>query len=250
MSTLAEMVLRVDGTLREDDGDALAVELLARDWRALVKQARIETSMTKRFRFALLACSAKKADRPSPARALYVGDLFKLSLEIAERQAEKVLILSAKHGVVQLDHVLSPYDERLPTDKHRRATWGAIVATDLLRHFGVKNRADIKESTMIGERVLCLAPQSYVSAIGFMYGIRAWSMPLKGLGIGAQKQWLKTQLEMVRSESARPAPATSPAAREALHLMGGGEESPEVPATSSTSTNVCTQEPPCVASSR
>ena len=41
---LRDAVLRVDGTLREDDGDALAVELLASDWRKLVQLAKSATT--------------------------------------------------------------------------------------------------------------------------------------------------------------------------------------------------------------
>lgn len=153
------------------------------------------------YRFALLACSAGKLDRPAPARELYTGQLFRLSLQVAEALADTVLVLSAKHGVVTLDQVLAPYDLSLADlQKHQREHWGANVVTDLLRRFGVKDRASRHEGEAVGAGVLCLAPQSYVSALGFWY-VRP-AQPLKGLGIGQQKAALARMLK-----EAQPSPS-------------------------------------------
>lgn len=147
----------------------------------------------KPYRFALLACSAGKLDRPAPARELYTGQLFRLSLQVAEALADTVLVLSAKHGVVELEQVLEPYDLSLADlEKHQREQWGANVVTDLLRRFGVKDRTSRPEGVAVGADVLCLAPQSYVSALGFWYVCPA--QPLKGLGIGQQKAKLGQML--------------------------------------------------------
>lgn len=149
------------------------------------------------YRFALLACSAGKLDRPAPARELYTGQLFLLSLQVAEAMADTVLVLSAKHGVVTLDQVLEPYDLSLADlEKHQREQWGANVVTDLLRRLGVKDRTSRPEGVTVGAGVLCLAPQSYVSALGFWYVCPV--QPLKGLGIGQQKAKLAQMLAEAR----------------------------------------------------
>jgi hypothetical protein len=63
----------------------------------------------------LVACSRLKADRPLPARELYVSPLFRAARAYAERRygSECWLILSAKHGLVDPETVLAPYDVTL-----------------------------------------------------------------------------------------------------------------------------------------
>lgn len=179
----------------------------------------------KPFKFAILACSASKLRTAAPAKSLYVGKLFVLGYQYAERVAERVLILSAKHGVVEADRVLEPYDEKLPTDKHRRGIWGNGVATDLLRLLGVKDRTSVEEGRAIGATCLCLAPQSYVSAIGFQYVTGGWHQPLRGLGIGQQKQKL---IGLLRES--QPAPSLSSMVLELDRTFAGDAEAPfEVP---------------------
>ena len=71
----------------------------------------------------VVPCAADKADRPVAARELYVSDNFAHALRAAELEAidtervcgvsVKVMILSARYGLVELDQVLAPYDLRM-----------------------------------------------------------------------------------------------------------------------------------------
>lgn len=71
----------------------------------------------------VIPCGGAKLDRPAPARELYTGSMFRHTLTCVLAAAEKdetagfgrsrVLILSALHGLVQLDQVLEPYDLRM-----------------------------------------------------------------------------------------------------------------------------------------
>ena len=150
----------------------------------------------KPYALAIIACSASKLDKAAPARDLYTGALFKASLAVAEALSDRVVILSAKHGVLELDAVVEPYDVALASmDKSQRLIWGDMVARALLKVLGIKDRTNIKECEAASERVLCLAPGSYVKCIGHLYGRGKWSMPLEGLGIGQQKKHLATMLE-------------------------------------------------------
>lgn len=73
--------------------------------------------MTDHF---VVPCAAAKRDRPAPARSLYVSGHFRLVLAAAEAEAAattrdlgtpaRVWILSARHGLVDPDTVLAPYD--------------------------------------------------------------------------------------------------------------------------------------------
>ena len=71
---------------------------------------------------AIVACGQSKTDYPAPARELYTSSTFRLNLAAAEAIAGRVLVLSARHGLVELDQVLDPYD----------TTWGDDGETDVL----------------------------------------------------------------------------------------------------------------------
>jgi hypothetical protein len=62
----------------------------------------------------LLGCGKLKADAPCAARELYVGTLFQLRRQVAERSGLPWGILSAKHDLLLPGEQVAPYDERLP----------------------------------------------------------------------------------------------------------------------------------------
>lgn len=66
---------------------------------------------------AIIPCGQDKLDAPAPAADLYCGDMFRMSIaaarSIAEGDDAQVLVLSALHGLVQLDQVIAPYDLRM-----------------------------------------------------------------------------------------------------------------------------------------
>jgi hypothetical protein len=65
----------------------------------------------------VIPCGAAKADQPTAARDLYTGSMFRHTLAAAEANAAgedaRILILSALHGLVELDVVLAPYEQRM-----------------------------------------------------------------------------------------------------------------------------------------
>lgn len=71
----------------------------------------------------VIACGAAKAAAPRRARELYTGSAFRHFLGAAEAEAAatirdlgtdaKVLILSALHGLVELDETVAPYDVKM-----------------------------------------------------------------------------------------------------------------------------------------
>lgn len=65
----------------------------------------------------VIACGANKLSTTAPAADLYTSAHFALMLRAARRvatqQAGRVLILSALHGLVELDTQLAPYDVKM-----------------------------------------------------------------------------------------------------------------------------------------
>lgn len=70
------------------------------------------------MRLIVIPCSAKKLDHAAPARELYTGPLFRSALLAAEAlvragRADHVMVLSAEHGLLELDQLVEPYDRKL-----------------------------------------------------------------------------------------------------------------------------------------
>ena len=84
-------------------------------------------------RIGLVGCVKKKLDRPVPAKDLYVSPLFLGRRQYVERYCDRWFILSAKHGVLDPDAVIDPYDETLkdrPSEVRRRWTQSVLAALD------------------------------------------------------------------------------------------------------------------------
>lgn len=58
----------------------------------------------------VVGCGRKKLPIAAPARNLYISDRFRKSMALMCDLAAPFVILSAKHGVVEPDRVLEPYD--------------------------------------------------------------------------------------------------------------------------------------------
>lgn len=89
----------------------------------------------------VIPCGAAKLDQAAPARRLYTSPHFAHTLTAALAEAEaterdlgarsRVVILSAKHGLVGLDTLLAPYEM---TIAHPDRVSAAQVAQQLLEH--------------------------------------------------------------------------------------------------------------------
>lgn len=65
----------------------------------------------------IIPCGGKKVGHTTTARNLYTGSAFQLALATVEEAAAldgaRVLIMSAKHGLLELDDMVAPYDVKL-----------------------------------------------------------------------------------------------------------------------------------------
>ena len=134
-------------------------------------------------RIVLISCVSSKLDTRAPARELYISPLFKFNLAYAQSlKPDAIFILSAKHGLLALDAVVAPYNETLNTKKHADIrAWAATVLKEL------EKKTDTKKDEFIflaGERYR----RYLVPALAHV------QIPLAGLGLGRQLQFLKRAL--------------------------------------------------------
>ena len=79
-------------------------------------------------RIALVGCGAAKRDEACPARDMYTSAFFSLKRQYAE-QFDDWYILSAKHGLLDPDEVIDPYDQSI--EDVDTATWADQVEKHL-----------------------------------------------------------------------------------------------------------------------
>jgi len=134
---------------------------------------------------ALVGCSGPKLKHPAPARQFYTSQLFRSTLELAERRHDVVYVISAKHELVALDQVVAPYDLTMGNiAKEWRVIWGLRVWGSIVnRHQGVDRQIHV------------YAGKDYAQPIrsaGFHQA--TFHEPLAKMQVGQRLQWLKQQL--------------------------------------------------------
>lgn len=127
----------------------------------------------------LISCVSRKRTRRCKARELYVSTLFKKNLQYAMKLApHQIFILSAKHGLVELDDEIEPYDltlNDLPTVEIKR--WANSVLQQLAE------RTDLKQ-----DQFIFLAGTKYRRYL--IPHLAHVDVPLEGLRIGEQLRQL------------------------------------------------------------
>ncbi len=133
----------------------------------------------------LVSCVSKKRTVPSPAQDLYLSDWFLKASAYAKKVGDQWFILSAKYGLLAPDKVIEPYNVTLKTMPiGSRRLWAARVIQDL------------KPIVSLGDTVIFLAGDAYrENLITPIQNMRCQiSIPMQGLRIGEQMQWLNHQL--------------------------------------------------------
>lgn len=135
-------------------------------------------------RVALIGCGSQKAPTYSLARDLYVSPLFKATLAHAEAGGfDAVYIVSAKHGLLQLEDAVAPYDFTLDEmTRDDRAWWAHLVMCQVQRwHEGA-----VELSVFAGA--------AYVEPLRWQLPeFAGWTItePMSGLQVGERLHWLK-----------------------------------------------------------
>ena len=148
------------------------------------------------MKIGLVSCSQQKLSHPARAHLLYNSPLFKMSVTYAEQHCETVLILSALHGLVELDTVLKPYDRKLG-GKKERSTWAMRVAGSLVFRFGRDSELMILAGADYAVP-LTTALRTYdghTSKLGWTGWRGPIEEPLKGKMIGQRLSFLRLNTE-------------------------------------------------------
>ncbi len=131
----------------------------------------------------LISCVSMKQDHECKAQDLYISPLFKMNLAYARMQKpDAIYILSAKYGLVELEQVIPPYEQTLNTMKNGQVKDWAIDVIEQM-HGKVNFQTD---------EVIFLAGERYRKFLQPL--CRNHSVPLEGLGIGRQLQFLKNAI--------------------------------------------------------
>lgn len=129
------------------------------------------------MKIVVIPCGGAKLPTPAPASKLYTGSMFQdqLTTALTMVSASQVRILSAKHGLLELDQIVAPYDVKIG-DKE-------TIHTDTLADQLAKLGNEIELEGLL--------PKAYAAALR-----QAFQGTLKNhfdgtAGIGYQKQTLK-----------------------------------------------------------
>ncbi|MDY0129861.1 MAG: hypothetical protein RBR63_06715 [Methanosarcina vacuolata] len=93
----------------------------------------------------LISCVSKKLPYKAKVKELYVSTLFKYNLKYAKfLNPDKIFVLSAKYGLVNLEREIEPYDKTLNEMPSKEIMkWAACVINQ------IKKEADPKEDEFI-----------------------------------------------------------------------------------------------------
>lgn len=128
----------------------------------------------------LISCVNKKLDHRARAGDLYTSALFRYALQYAQRWSpDKIFILSARCGLVRLDEEIEPYNVTLNNMSVRgRKEWAKKVLQELCKNCDLER-----------DHFVILAGDKYREYL--LPHLRSYEIPLSGLSIGKQLQYLK-----------------------------------------------------------
>ncbi len=202
----AELFLRSQGTLSSPlvQFTAPTPEQEAADFKEEIGEVAADPRV-KSEKVVLIACCKQKGEKAAPARELYKSPLFKTRLEYAESlNPDRILILSAKHGLLELDQVIEPYDISMKgKSPEEKRNWARVAYN--------------KISTMLqptGSEFIFLTGKDYRTELSKLLGQHPdakITVPFEGLGIGAQLMDMKRAnaesdkagLKIVKGEGSR-----------------------------------------------
>ena len=141
----------------------------------------------------LISCVGEKNPQEPIAREFYSSDWFKKAIGWYDRKSEDAKnneklvmggILSAKHGLISFYKWLEPYEKTLnDMNVDQRQEWTKLVCKQFADKYPVTPK-----------KITILAGQKYREFLEpwlrFAYQGTEVDVPMKGLGIGQQKQWL------------------------------------------------------------
>jgi hypothetical protein len=115
----------------------------------------------------IIPCGRRKKSVPAPAGQMYLGPYFRSCLKtaLALTSKERVRVLSGKYGLLRLDQVISPYDQRI--DKR-----GAITLPEIIRQATAQRIIGATDVTVLaGQAYSNIILEIWPKAAAPLYGI-------------------------------------------------------------------------------
>ena len=140
------------------------------------------------MKIVLISCVSKKLDYKAKAKDLYISPLFRFNLRYAKSlNPDKILILSAKYGLVGLGDEIEPYDLTLNNMAiSERKEWAESIVKQL------DDKMNFENDEVILINVNVSNSKKYREYL--IPKIKNYKIPMKGLSIGRQLQFLKNEL--------------------------------------------------------
>jgi len=136
------------------------------------------------MKIVLISCVSKKLNKKSKAKDIYISPLFKHNLNYTySLNPDKIFILSAKYGLLNLNQEIEPYNQTLnKMSSLEIKDWSINVLKELSSLTDLNN-----------DEFIFLAGNNYRKYI--LPSIKNYKIPLQGLGIGRQLKFLKEKNE-------------------------------------------------------
>ncbi len=142
-------------------------------------------------RIYLVSCVAQKGPNPAAAQNLYESTWFRLARRYVERSGAPWFILSAKYGLVTPDTVICPYDTTLNRmGAPDRLAWAGNVQSQMDEHLPDADKIIVLAGARYREHL-----ETYLR-----HRFPAVEIPMEGLRIGEQLNWLNKQLNWLNNE--------------------------------------------------
>jgi len=131
----------------------------------------------------LISCVSKKLNHRAKAQDLYISPLFKKNLQYAKSLCpDEIYILSAKYCLLKLEDEIMPYDQTLNKMRSNEIKrWANSVLNQLEKTTDLDN-----------DEFVFLAGEKYRKYL--LPNIKNYTIPMYGLGIGKQLQWLTERI--------------------------------------------------------
>ncbi|MEI8085107.1 MAG: DUF6884 domain-containing protein [Paludibacter sp.] len=131
----------------------------------------------------LIACSSRKESFSCRAEIMYQSTLYKFSLAYAKKvKADEIFILSAKYGLLELSQIIEPYDVTLNK-----------MSNSQIQNWSIKVFESLKKKVEIDNSIfIFLAGNNYRKEL--VTRLNRFELPLEGLKIGEQLQYLKNNI--------------------------------------------------------
>lgn len=131
----------------------------------------------------LVECVKTKREEQGKAGDLYVSPLFGKYRQFAREHCSRWYILSAKHGLLEPDRIIEPYDRTLNS-----------MSTAERKHWALSVLQDLRDRSHRDESVIILAGKSYRKYLVPLLSQEGYDavVPMEGKSIGVQLRWLNT----------------------------------------------------------